>query len=97
MEWRLYYFIITTAAILTVLLGFWLLILEWPWYKTAGWLHLKLTLVMLLILFQIYCGILLHKFKNNKARHSSKFYRILNEVPTIFLILIVILAVVKPF
>jgi len=93
MEYRLYTFIATPAAVLTIGLGIWLLFT----YSQALWLHLKMALVLLLILFHVYCGWLLAKFKQDKNTHSAAFYRKLNEIPTLLLIAIVILVVVKPF
>ena len=61
------------------------------------WLHIKLGFVLLLVLYHIYLGMLLYQFKKNCNQHGHVFYRVLNEVPVIFLIAIVILAVVKPF
>lgn len=97
MERKLYYGIMTPGAILTILLGIWLLrAYAWDLYKTALWLHLKLGLVFALILYHLYCGYLRIQFQQNKNRHSHIFYRWLNEFPTLLLIAIVILAIVKP-
>tara|TARA_R110002124_G_scaffold278057_1_gene449773 strand:+ start:1878 stop:2267 length:390 start_codon:yes stop_codon:yes gene_type:complete len=97
MEKKLYKYIMTPAAILTTIFGLWLLI-EYSWviYKKQMWLHLKLSLVMLLWLYHIYCGILVKKFASGNNKHSSKFYRFFNEIPTLFLISIVMLVVLKP-
>jgi putative membrane protein len=97
MERKLYYGIMAPGAILTIGLGLWLLrTYAWSIYKTAPWLHLKLLLVILLVLFHLYCGYLRRRFYKNLNQHSHVFYRYLNEVPVIFLLGIVILAVVKP-
>ncbi len=93
MEQRLY-IIMTIGAIGTIIFGVWLL-LGW-WLPMPGWLHMKLALVILLILYHIYCHTLLRDFRNNKNRHSSRFYRWLNEAPGLLLVSIVILVVVKP-
>jgi protoporphyrinogen IX oxidase len=93
MERKLYFYIMTPGAMLTLLFGFWLL-----GSVTSGlWLSIKLGLVTVLILFHMYCGKLLIDIKNNPKSHSQKFYRWLNEVPTVILITVVILVVVKPF
>jgi putative membrane protein len=60
------------------------------------WLHIKLVLVLLLYVYHIYLGVLLHRFKKDENKHSGKFYRMLNEIPSVLLIVIVILAVVQP-
>ncbi|OGT36526.1 MAG: TIGR00701 family protein [Gammaproteobacteria bacterium RIFCSPHIGHO2_12_FULL_38_14] len=96
MERKLYYGIATPGALLTLFFGLWLLSMEIH-YMEMTWLHLKLGLVFLLVLYHIYLGVLLHQFKINQNRHSHAFYRILNEIPVLFLALIVILVVVKPF
>lgn len=97
MEHRLYYGIMLPAALLSIIFGVWLLSFNFAGYMQMGWLHAKLFSVLLLIIFQIYCGHCLKQFKNNNNKHNAKFYRILNEVPTVLLIAIVILVVVKPF
>lgn len=97
MERKLYYGIMTPGAVLTILFGIWLITYNPIAYAQAGWLHTKLLLVLLLIIFHIYCGKLYHTFKNNRNKHSHKFYRWINEIPTVLLVIIVILAVVKPF
>lgn len=96
MEKKLYRAIMTPAAILTTLLGGWLLALHWQVYLKAGWMHTKLLFVLLLWAYHLYCGHLVGMFKARKNVYSSRFYRIFNEVPVIFLVTIVILAVVKP-
>lgn len=93
MERKLYFYIMTPGAVLTLGFGFWLL-----GYGFSGmWLNVKLGLVIALILFHMYCGKLLIDIKNDPKSHSNKFYRWVNEIPTVFLVAIVILVVVKPF
>lgn len=93
MERKLYFYIMTPGAALTVLFGYWLL----GSVEYGMWLNVKLGLVALLILFHVYCGKLLIDIKNDPKSHSPKFYRWINEFPTLILIAVVILAVVKPF
>jgi len=97
MERRLYFGITTPGAVLTILFGLWLFFLNYQLYMQAGWMHLKLLLIFVLITYHIYLGTLLQKFKYNANPHSSKFYRWLNEFPVLILVGVVILAVVKPF
>ena len=93
MERKLYFYIMTPAAVLALGFGFWLLS-----YGFSGmWLNLKLVLVIALILFHMFCGKLLIDIKNDPKSHSRKFYRWVNEIPTVILIAIVILVVVKQF
>lgn len=96
MEKKLFYFIMTPAAILTTVFGVWLLTFNAHFYLQAGWMHAKLLLVILLWLYHIYCGKLVSDFKHDRNRFSTRFYRIFNEIPTLLLIGIVILVVVKP-
>ena len=94
MERKLFYGIMTPGCILTVIFGGWL----WQGYGIAGgWLHAKLALVLVLVIYHIYCGKLLVAFKNNRNQHSHVFYRWLNELPVLMLVAIIILVEVKPF
>jgi putative membrane protein len=95
MERRLLRAIITPAMIATWLLG---LYLAWSggWF-TAPWLHAKLLLVILMSGVHGMLSRYVKDFAADRRRKSQKFFRILNEVPTVLMILIVILVVVKPF
>lgn len=96
MERRLFYGIMTPGAVLTVFFGCWMIAIDPASYMTMLWLHIKLCLVFLLIVYHLYLGVLLGGFKKNYNTHSALFYRWINEIPTVLLIAIVILAVVKP-
>jgi putative membrane protein len=95
MERRLLTVIINPAMVASWALGLWL---AWDggWYA-AGWLHAKVILVLVLSGVQGFLARCVRGFAADRNRHSRKFYRIINEVPTLLLIGIVILAVVKPF
>src|SRR5262249_38876776 len=95
MEHRLLTMIINPAMITTWVLGLWL---AWDggWY-VAGWLHAKLALVIALSALHGFYGRWTAAFAADRNLHSQKFYRIINEVPTVLMIAIVILVVVKPF
>ncbi|KTD55838.1 transmembrane protein [Legionella santicrucis] len=96
MERRLYYGIIWPAALLTTILGLWLISYN-PWYYLKeGWMHAKLSLVVLLWIYHLSCGHYLKAFAQDKNQKSVRFFRIYNEIPTLLLISIVILVVVKP-
>lgn len=98
MERKLFFGIMTPAAVLTIALGIWMLVdYAWAAYARQGWLHVKLFLVALLVAYHIYCGKFVMDFKYGRNHHGHVFYRWLNEVPVLFLIAIVILAEVKPF
>lgn len=96
MEKKLFYAIMTPAAVLTTGFGAALLINQWSWYRTQDWMLLKLALVMILWAYHLYCGYLLKCFQRNANRLSATFYRWFNEIPTVLLVSIVILVVVKP-
>lgn len=97
MEWRLFWYIMTPAAVLTGIFGWSIIFTNYHYYEAMNWLHLKLVLVLLLAIYHVYLGKLLFQLKHNRNQHSEKFYRYLNEVPTFFLIAIVLLAVLRPF
>jgi len=97
MERKLFFGIMTPGAIFTILFGAWTLSYNMHGYMQMGWMHTKLSLVALLLMYHLYLGKLLFAFKANRNRHSHVFYRVLNEIPVIFLVAIIILAVVKPF
>jgi putative membrane protein len=94
MERKLYYGIMTPGAVLTVVFGLWL----WLGYGfTGGWLQAKLALVVVLVVYHLWCGRLLSHFKHGRNAHSHVWYRWFNEFPVIVLIAVVVLTVVKPF
>src|SRR3990167_3023543 len=95
-ENKLYFIIMMPAAILTSVFGAWLLLLNWTVYLHQGWMLAKLSLVILLWAYHLFCGQLLMQFKHDNNHFSSKFYRFFNEVPTLFLFAIIILVIVKP-
>lgn len=98
MERRLYRGIMTPSAILTVICGLGMFYSVGPTvYLAQGWMHAKLSLIVLLIAYHFYCGVCMRRFARDANRHSSRFYRFFNEVPVICLVGIVILAVIKPF
>lgn len=96
MERRLYYGISWPAALLTTVLGIMLISYNWQYYMHAGWMHAKLTLVILLWGYHLICGYYLKKFAREVNVKQALFYRVFNEIPTLFLIAIVLLVVVQP-
>ena len=95
MERRLFA-IMTTGAALTAGFGLWLLSRE-PVLLETGWLRAKLALVVLLIGYHAWLGKLVRNFAAGKNAHSARWYRWFNEIPTVLLIGIVLLAVARPF
>ena len=96
MERKLYRGIMTPSLVLTIIFGAWM-IFQNPGLLNNAWLQIKLVLVALLIIYHFICGAFVKIFSEDRNTHSHRFFRWFNEVPVIFLIAIVILAVVKPF
>ena len=96
MERKLFYAIMTPGGVLTVGSGLWLLSLNWEIYLSQMWIAIKLLLVALLLIYHIVCAFLVQDFKHDRNRRSHVWYRFFNEVPVIFLVAIVLLAVVRP-
>ena len=95
MEYRLLTAIMTPAMAAVWIAG--LTLAYWEGVFSEGWLHAKLALVFLLSGFQGALSRWTRDFANDRNTRSAKFYRIANEVPTLFLIAIVLLVVLKPF
>ena len=84
----------TPLAVLALGFGLWL------WIETgisSGWMHAKLTLVLVLIAYHLYCGKLLNDFALDRNTRSHIWFRWFNEVPVLVLATVVFLVVVKPF
>jgi protoporphyrinogen IX oxidase len=94
MERRLF-FIMTVGALLAVLFGL-AMILASPAYLEQGWMRLKLLLVALLVGYHFWCYRLMRSLRLGVNPHSQRWYRWFNELPSLLLLAIVILAVVKP-
>lgn len=99
MERKLYRGIMTPSAVVALGLGLWLLVDRWgSYFSHASWMHIKLTLVILLFGYHHACGRFLKKFAADMNTHSHKFYRVFNELPVFILVAVVLLAVLKqPF
>jgi putative membrane protein len=95
MERRLFG-IMTIGAVATLVLGG-AMLLAAPAYLGMQWLRIKLGLVVLVIAYHLYCYKLMRDFAGRRNTHGAKWYRAFNELPSLLLIAIVILAVVKPF
>ena len=96
MEKKLYFYIMTPAMILSWIFG--LLLIHSIGFQQLGqtWMILKIIFVILLTLYHFYLGKTLNQFKFDQNTHSHKFYRLINEIPTILLILIVFIVIFKP-
>ncbi|MFQ5581533.1 MAG: protoporphyrinogen oxidase HemJ [Mariprofundaceae bacterium] len=97
MESKLYKYIMMPAMILTVAMGMLLAVQEWDYVSGEIWFWIKMTLVTLLLTYHFYSGHLAKVFAAGKNSRDHKFYRFYNEAPTLILIAVVILVVVKPF
>ena len=95
-EHKLYYFIGVPAFWASVLSGGAMIALSPEMFRSGMWLHIKLTAALLLVLYHFSLRKFLIAFKEDRCTKSGKFFRIYNEVPTILMIVIVIMAVVKP-
>ena len=96
MEKKLYFYIMTPAMILSWIFG--LLLIHSIGFQQLGqtWMILKIIFVIFLSLYHFYLGKTLNQFKFDQNTHSHKFYRLINEIPTILLILIVFVVIFKP-
>jgi putative membrane protein len=96
MEKKLYLYIMMPAMVLSWIFG--MILISNIGFETLStlWIKIKLILVILLTLYHFYLGKLLDDFRLNKNTKSSKFFRIINEVPTLLLILIVFIVIFKP-
>ena len=93
MEYRLCYFIMHPAMLVTLVTGFSLYYMH-PIH--AYWIHIKIILVFVLMAYQFICGRYLKAFRADRNNKSHRFFRIFNEIPTVLLIVIVLLAILKP-
>ena len=96
MEKKLYFYIMTPAMILSWFFG--LLLIHSTGFQQLGqtWMLLKIVFVIILTLYHFYLGKILNQFKLDLNKHSHKFFRYINEIPTILLILIVFVVIFKP-
>ncbi len=95
-ERKLYYYIGAPAFWATLLSGTAMLILNPALFKTGLWIHIKLTAATLMIAYHFSLGYFLRRFAQDRCTRSGKFFRVYNEIPTILMIVIVIMAVVRP-
>ncbi|HEY7890564.1 MAG TPA: CopD family protein [Steroidobacteraceae bacterium] len=94
MERRLFK-LMTVGGVLTIAFGI-SMIAAAPGYLSFSWLRVKLALVAGLIVYHCWCYRLICDLRDGRDRRSQRWYRLFNEVPGLFLIAIVVLAVVKP-
>lgn len=92
MERKLFRFT-TPLALLAIATGLWL----WSMGYSGGWLHIKVTLVGILLAYHFYCAYIMKTFKEQRNQKSHRWYRIFNELPGVLLLVILFLVVMKPF
>ena len=96
MERKLYFYIMYPAMLLSWIFGLALIHLVGSELLSALWMQVKFFLVLILTAYHFYLGSLLNQFKIDQNKKTSKFYRYINEIPTLLLILIVFIVVFKP-
>ncbi|MGP1606567.1 MAG: protoporphyrinogen oxidase HemJ [Moraxella sp.] len=97
MERKLYRGIMNPSMMVTWMFGLSMVMMNWQIYKVQVWLHVKLTLVILLTIYHLLCGRFRLKLIQNPHYKTHVYWRWFNELPVFILIFVVILAIVKPF
>lgn len=95
MQKRLWWIITTPAMILSLVFGTWMLALNWPYYAIAGWMHLKIGFVVVLLIYHFVCQRLMSELAQGRFRWTSNVLRIWNEVATLVLVAIAFLVSMK--
>jgi len=96
MERRLMFYIMTPAMILSWFFGIFLILINGISITLNLWVQAKLFLVVLLTIYHLFLGYYLRKFALDENEKRAKFFRIINEIPTILLILIIFVIIYKP-
>ena len=96
MEKKLYFYIMRPAMIITWLFGIILIYINGVEILSQTWIQIKVILVILLSVFHEYLGRCLYSLKNNTNTRSTKYFRTINEIPTIILILVIFIVIFKP-
>ena len=94
MEGKLWWIITTPAMILTLVFGVWMLI-DSPYFLQQGWMHVKLTFILLLLVYHFVCQRILFQMKKSIFKWSSNQLRLFNEVATLVLVAVVFIVVLK--
>ena len=96
MEKKLFFYIMTPAMVFSWIFG--LLLIHEIGFEQLGqkWMILKLVFVTILTVYHFYLGRILVQFKQDTNKHSHKYYRFINEIPTLLLILIIFVVIFKP-
>ena len=94
MQWRVYKIICTPAMMFTWTCGI-VMLINSPYFLEQSWMQVKLVFLVLMTVYHLYCKGIISKQENGQSTYTSFQFRLLNELPTLFLAIIVILAVVK--
>lgn len=96
MQWRVYRIICNPAMMITWAAGLTMIYLYgWDWFKVSYWLHIKLVLLVGLTVYHVWCKQIIIQLEGGEMAFTSYQFRLWNEVPTLFLVIIVMLAVYK--
>lgn len=95
MERRLYRGIGIPSFVATVVFGLWVTHYAWAYYAASTWFWIKMALVVVLVVYHHICGYFVKQFRDDKCTRSHVFFRWFNEVPTVILIVVVLLVVLK--
>jgi putative membrane protein len=93
MERKLFYGIMTPGGLITLITGIWLWL---GWGFMGAWVHIKVALVFVLVIYHVWCGVILFQFKNDANKKSHIWFRWFNEFPVVILVAVVFLVVLKP-
>ena len=93
MERKLFYGIMTPGGLITLITGIWLWL---GWGFVGVWIHIKVALVFVLVIYHVWCGVILVRFKNDANKKSHVWFRWFNEFPVVILVAVVFLVVLKP-
>ena len=93
MERKLFYGIMTPGGLITLITGIWLWL---GWGFMGAWIHIKVALVFVLIIYHVWCGVILIQFKNDTNKKSHIWFRWFNEFPVVILVAVVFLVILKP-
>lgn len=96
MERKLFWGITTPSAVVTIVLGSWLLLENSSYFMAWWWMHVKLALVAGVVIYHGVCWHFMILLREQRNRHSHRFFRLFNELPVFLLVPIIILIVVKP-
>ena len=96
MERKIFWGITTPSMVVTLALGFWVLYGNWSYFMAWWWMHVKLAMVAMLVIYHVVCWWHMVQLRHERSVRGHAFFRIFNELPVFLLVGVVILIVVKP-